>query len=437
MRAQLTFLRDHSLKLSKAALITSGVFFAPQFASSQSYDLKSTHPFVEIVGESSGSITFVDFDSDSDMDFFIWGEDGGESAFKYYENTGTGYSAKAVTSIPTDFGMAELLDTSSFVDFYGAFTDFDADGDLDLFVGADEGEIRYLRNDDNVYNPVIGAGDPFDTLAFPQNVKPNFGDLDGDGDIDAVVGSTAGVHVYINNDGLFGAPESLSGDLDEATTMLRDFDGDGDLDLLVGNKYDDFVYFTNNAGVFTEGELPFSGIAYNGYSDIAMADVDFDGDMEFVMGHSDGAIDVFEDLGDSQFEYLAYNPQDIKIQGTYSTPVFVDFDGDGDDDMFLGLSSDLFYYENTDGAYKLSDNNPFNELLDDFSYMKPTFEDYDNDGDLDLLLGEYNSIQIFNNNAGTYEMEMDTLKNPLSIISQKQNIGLRLFMMQMVMEILI
>lgn len=416
LRAQLIFLQDHANMISRAALVTGGLFFLPQLAKTQTFELKTSHPFIDIIGNNTGAISFVDFDSDSDMDFFIWGDD--IQSFQYYENTGSDYSEKQLNSIPSGFGFTELLDTSSFVNFHGSLTDFDADGDLDLFVGASPGAINYLRNDDNVYSPVIGAESPFDTTTFADNTKPNFGDLDGDGDIDAVIASSAGVHIYINNEGFFDQGEMLSESLDEASTLLYDFDNDGDLDLLVGNKFDDLTYFNNNEGVLTAGEMPLTGIEYKGYSDMAFTDVDFDGDMEFVLGDADGAMNVFEDKGGLDFEYLAYNPLDIKTQGNYSSPVFIDFDNDGDDDLFIGLSGDIVYYENVDGKYEASDQNPFSGLLDDFSYLKPTFEDYDSDGDMDLLIGEYEGIQVFNMNDGVYEMITDTLQNPFHNITE-------------------
>lgn len=93
--------------------------------------------------------------------------------------------------------------------------DIDRDGDLDLFVGAGNGRFYFFRNTGTPGAPVFERSTPpppFDTFDIGLNSSIRFGDIDGDGDLDAIVGGWPSpdrqqglVRIYLNTDGAYAA----------------------------------------------------------------------------------------------------------------------------------------------------------------------------------------------------------------------------------------
>ncbi|MEO8167751.1 MAG: FG-GAP-like repeat-containing protein, partial [bacterium] len=136
----------------------------------------------------------VDIDNDGDKDLFIGRKDG---TIRFYRNTGD-----ATTFIPTlvtNTYLGIALGNDSYIT--PTFSDYDNDGDFDLFFGTIDGRLFFYENTGTATNPqFVFRTDHFGDIAPMQESAPTFADIDGDGDQDLFVGTTkGGVHFYKNN----------------------------------------------------------------------------------------------------------------------------------------------------------------------------------------------------------------------------------------------
>ena len=94
-----------------------------------------------------------------------------------------------------------------------SFADIDGDGDLDAFIGENDGTIRYYQNTGSSVSPSFveqtGNSNPLRSVDVDFFATPSFADLDGDGDLDAFIGEYYGNIIYYQNTGSSASPSFL------------------------------------------------------------------------------------------------------------------------------------------------------------------------------------------------------------------------------------
>jgi hypothetical protein len=210
---------------------------------------------------------------------------------------------------------------------------------------------------------VPGPTDPFGIIPVGRYSVPVFGDLDGDGDPDLVVGSYDGGSMYFANTGAAISPAFAAADPDppwlpgfsfEVAPTLADVDGDGDFDHWSRSVVGDDLVLRENTG--TAGEPAFADPVANpfGLSDVydgapTFADIEGDGDLDALVHGHDGEIVFFANTGGATtpaFAEPVTNPYGLGSFGGSGRPSFLDLDADGDLDGMIPGGGGLGFFEN-------------------------------------------------------------------------------------------
>jgi hypothetical protein len=305
-----------------------------------------------------------------------------------------------------------------------ALVDIDGDGDLDVFVGSKYYGIYFFENTGDDENPVFVQRYWYDNplyYVYSYHAAPTFVDIDGDGDFDAFVGG----EYYVPSSGWYGHIRFFQ-------NLSQEYYGDNQHPIF----YEQYGY--NNPLSMVDANRPVP----------TFVDIDSDGDFDAFVGDGCsggyGGIRYFrnysqEYYGDDQHpifhEQYGYNNPLYYVRVCYAAPSFVDIDGDGDFDAFVGQCwgysyvpyygwyssyGGVRYFRNFSQEYYGSDAYPtFHEGIGPFNplnrmyggYTAPAFADIDGDGDFDAFVGHYeyyygysfyDDIRYFENTGGAY-----------------------------------
>nr|WP_320011074.1 PKD domain-containing protein [uncultured Desulfobulbus sp.] len=326
--------------------------------------------------------------------------------------------------------IGEIIDVGSYSSPY--IVDIDNDGDPDIFVGANSGTINFLRNDGSADQPVWtntgtindSEGNTVDAGSYS---SPAVIDLDNDGDLDLVIGESGGRIYFYQNDGDESVPVWTAVDYlkdSSGTTIdvgyyscpsLADIDNDGDLDLFVGHSGGTLMFYrndgTSSSPVWTEvgliEDVEASQINVGSYSYPNFFDKDKDGDLDLIVGMSDGRTVMIENTGSSSvatwasFSYLQ-NEDGIDLDiGSWSRPATIDINSETT--LIIGESNGrLILYKNTDETNLVFTlEQLYLGYVGAASYGVLALADIDNDSDKDLFIGDSDGTIYFYRNSGT------------------------------------
>lgn len=373
------------------------------------FEANSSAAFGNVNYGAKRSLTFVDLDGDSDVDLLAGSQNGSIQAF--LNEGGSFFEQYGAWNPATNTGNPMH---GSYIsgNVWMNLADLDDDGDLDMFVGTGSNystaqysePISFFENTgDFVLEQRTGLNiSPFDGVDVTRHATPTFTDIDGDGDLDAVLGGkyTFELRVYRNTDGFFvqDKDDALSqiDMFDKTTPVFVDIDGDGDQDLFVTSGYTQ-RFFENVNNSFSETTSPINITGVERPS-LAFIDVDNDDDLDaFVFDLDSREIEFFRNTGDPQdpsFQsQVAPDPFNSTLFDDVTKITSVDIDHDGDLDLIASESvanygyfvNVRFFDNNGNGAFTEITPPPFDEFASFYSFAN--MADVDQDGDLDILLG--------------------------------------------------
>lgn len=350
--------------------------------------------------DSAANAAWGDYDNDGDQDLFLPTDSLKKNLL--YTNNGDGTFTKVTTGV-----VASELTSSLYADW----GDYDNDGDLDLIVSDFPGPPILYRNDGGTFQRVVlptllgvassgpvkwadfnGDGDldlyvrglvnkifigdghgnlglslTIDDLTLAGNIahiiNVAIADFDGDNDMDILTVGVNGLlgsenRLYENNgnarfDFVSGAGTIVSDSEPSMNAVWFDADGDSDLDLYVANfGTSNSLYLNNGNQTFTKQSSSGAEGGTEQSTGVDAADYDKDGDIDLFVTHygASGTEDnLYTNNGNATFtissdaDFLSG-----EVEQSLAT-TFVDYDGDGYEDIFVVAEGNNMLYRNNAG----------------------------------------------------------------------------------------
>ncbi|WP_294673248.1 FG-GAP-like repeat-containing protein [uncultured Fluviicola sp.] len=340
----------------------------------------------------AAKLHIVDIDGDLDLDI-IYG---------FGNNTNL---TKVVNQGGITFSTPQLISNQAYATRYINSFDIDSDSDPDLLIACGDGIKQFINTGSGTFSaPTIIEN------SFTGCVYVAFRDMDSDGDQDLIwsqaintFGATGYVGSYWtrkdslgNFTDIFTITTSTQGNL---SLNFADLDNDGDTDFVSGSSLDHkLAYYKNIADTTFEPQKLISG-SLASVGGLCEVDVNNDGLPDLISGSSDGRISYFKNTGDRTFDFQKILYSQFAYSNEGGTPIVRagDIDNDGDTDI-LAYST---YHSYTNGnnlvvIYWLENNGnetftvhglsqPTSASLIDNQLFDAELVDSDNDGDLDII----------------------------------------------------
>ena len=363
-----------------------------------------------------------------------------------------------------------------------AVADYDNDGFPDLFVLGYGRCILYHNNGNGRFTDVTAKAGVENVGRWASSAA--WFDYDNDGKLDLVIANYVdwspdhnfycgdkgpGMRSYCHPDDFHGLPPTLYHNNGDGTftdvskpsgiglkggnglgVVTFDYDNDGWQDVFIANDHmPNFLFHNNRDGTFREvGYMAGVAVSADGQFEAGMgtdaADTTGSGRLDLIVGHLDMQLArVYQNLGDQTFEdttlrsKLAYSTYHISTFGA----VFMDYDNDGARDLFLAnghvLDNIELYHSDTKYAepklmFRNNGHGVFENVSDRLGadLLLPRVSrgtavgDFDNDGDLDILVNNCGQPpQLLRNDGGNSNHWLEILL--IGTKSNRDGVGAR------------
>jgi hypothetical protein len=385
---------------------------------------------------------FVDIDSDSDYDLFIFDRD---ERLWFYRNNG----ATFVLEPEETFGLT--------IGSWFHFVDIDSDGDLDCFTNGEFSDVQLYINIGSPTSPAfqLTSAPVKDTtgneLFSERPSVPTFADIDADGDLDFFTGSQIGSITFYKNVGTSSNPKFafVTNEFDGIKIIgggrsfpkakhgasgieFFDSDGNGTLDLFWGDYFNPSMYHLENIGtpqnahyVLQDSTYPKEAtITTIGFNIPQHVDIDGDGLVDLMAGS------VFPNEGYDNLWYLkntGTNTQPFyQLQtknflpmidvGVRSSVTLADVDGDGDAELCVSSGGGTInIFQNTGSStHPAFSSMPVYTITLQAFYVTIAAGDLNGDGKPDLLVGDFTgNIRYFQNTTTSTTISFTQTSFPL------------------------
>ena len=262
---------------------------------------------------------------------------------------------------------------------------------------------RLYRNEGNCLftNISASAGFGYATCSF----GPIWGDINNDGLIDLFVANDAGENKLYRNDGNNTFTDitnwaGVGGGQGSYQGILGDVDGDGDLDLYVVNRYSAYNTLFQNDGSGRFIDVTFSaGVGGSTENDqgTVFGDYDNDGDLDIFVAYYQAPNILYENDGAGHFVDVASAAGVADTRGSISA-AFGDFDNDGYLDLYVGNAHEANILYRNNGAGTFTDVTGSAGVGDPGRNIGMALGDTDDDGDLDIYVTNYDRGNVMYRN---------------------------------------
>jgi hypothetical protein len=312
---------------------------------------------------------YVDIDGDNKKDLVatpnVPGSENYQSVW-YYKNTSATGTVN-FQFVKKNFLQDEMIEVGQ--NAFPVLFDYDADSKKDLLIGTYgyymgnslKAQLTLYRNIGTNAQPAYSlvTRDYAGMSSYSLNtIIPAVGDIDNDGDIDIILGTQSGQIYWLQNTAGAGATASFSFNTTAffttisaaATPQLFDLDNDGKLDLMIGGKNGRIAFYRNigtpSAPSFTLQNSFFGGVNVQGDQNL----YGFDGyaapfffkdgtDTKLLVGSVSGQVFYYAVPSASAPCILINSAVNGLNEGGQSSVYFEDINGDGKRDLFIGNSA--------------------------------------------------------------------------------------------------